>query len=71
EAVVREVEALLRYTHVALTGTEQETKGMAFAVHNRQAPEHEAALLALAQHVKQHWPHLAFQPGKCVVEIKT
>ncbi|VEB58111.1 trehalose phosphatase [Salmonella enterica subsp. enterica] len=44
---------------------------MAFALHYRQAPEHEAALLALAQHVTQHWPQLALQPGKCVVEIKT
>ncbi|VUC78849.1 trehalose phosphatase [Salmonella enterica] len=43
---------------------------MAFALHYRQAPEHEAALLALAQHVTQHWPQLALQPGKCVVEIK-
>ncbi|EDV5119401.1 trehalose-phosphatase [Salmonella enterica] len=70
EAVVREVEALLRSTLVALPGTELETKGMAFALHYRQAPEHEAALLALAQHVTQHWPQLALQPGKCVVEIK-
>ncbi|QUJ05357.1 hypothetical protein KCP69_17960 [Salmonella enterica subsp. enterica] len=31
-----------------------ETKGMAFALHYRRAPEHEAALLALAQHVTQH-----------------
>ncbi len=44
---------------------------MAFALHYRQAPEHEAALLALAQHVTQHWPQLALQPGKCVVEIQT
>ncbi len=62
EAVVREVEALLRSTLVALPGTELETKGMAFALHYRQAPEHEAALLALAQHVTQHWPQLALQP---------
>ncbi|MGS9235452.1 trehalose-phosphatase, partial [Salmonella enterica subsp. enterica serovar Infantis] len=47
-----------------------ETKGMAFALHYRQAPEHEEALLALAQHVTQHLPQLALQPGKCVVEIK-
>lgn len=37
EAVVREVEALLRSTLVALPGTELETKGMAFALHYRQA----------------------------------
>nr|VUD23755.1 trehalose phosphatase [Salmonella sp. NCTC 7297] len=49
EAVVREVEALLRSTLVALPGAELEAKGMAFALHYRQAPEHEAALLALAQ----------------------
>ncbi|MGG7125739.1 trehalose-phosphatase, partial [Salmonella enterica] len=50
-AVVREVEALLRSTLLALPGTELETKGMAFALHYRQATEHEAALLALAEHV--------------------
>ena len=43
---------------------------MAFALHYRQAPEHQHAVLALAQAVVQRHPILALQPGKCVVEIK-
>jgi trehalose 6-phosphate phosphatase len=53
-----------------LPGTELEAKGMAFALHYRQAPQHEAAVLALAQTVADAHPQLALQPGKCVVELK-
>ena len=53
-----------------LPGCELESKGMAFALHYRQAPEHQHAVLALAQAVVQRHPILALQPGKCVVEIK-
>lgn len=53
-----------------MPGCELESKGMAFALHYRQAPEHQHAVLALAQAVVQRHPILALQPGKCVVEIK-
>ncbi|WP_253377767.1 trehalose-phosphatase [unidentified bacterial endosymbiont] len=54
----------------ALPGTELEAKSMAFALHYRQAPHHEAAVFALARSVAEAHPQLALQPGKCVVEIK-
>ncbi|MEO3988251.1 trehalose-phosphatase [Pseudocitrobacter cyperus] len=53
-----------------LPGCELETKGMAFALHYRQAPQYESAIVALAQEIVSHFPELALQPGKCVVEIK-
>lgn len=51
-------------------GCELEVKGMAFALHYRQAPEQGGAVLRLAQTVVASCPGLALQPGKCVVEIK-
>lgn len=54
----------------ALEGTELETKGMAFALHYRQAPQHEEAVYALARQMVTRYPQLAMQPGKCVVELK-
>ncbi|WP_297199704.1 trehalose-phosphatase [uncultured Pluralibacter sp.] len=53
-----------------LSGVQLESKGMAFALHYRQAPEHEKAIGALAQAAVSCFPGLALQPGKCVVEIK-
>ncbi|OAT32211.1 trehalose-6-phosphate phosphatase [Buttiauxella brennerae ATCC 51605] len=53
-----------------LPGTELEAKGMAFALHYRQAPEAAEAILALAQQMSHRYPELALQPGKCVVELK-
>jgi len=53
-----------------LPGTELEAKGMAFALHYRQGPQHEAAITALATSIVAAHPQLALQPGKCVVEIK-
>ena len=43
---------------------------MAFALHYRQAPLHEEAVFALAKTLIAHYPQLAMQPGKCVVELK-
>ena len=43
---------------------------MAFALHYRQAPQYEDALMTLAQRITQIWPQMALQQGKCVVEIK-
>ena len=70
EGIEREAGALLHAALVMLPGATLETKGMAFALHYRQAPEHEAALVTLAERITRKWPQLALQHGKCVVEIK-
>ncbi len=49
---------------------ELESKEMAFALHYRQAPQQQSAVLELAQRIVQRYPLLALQLGKCVVEIK-
>ena len=53
-----------------LEDCELEDKGMAFALHYRQAPQHEQAVRALAEQAVARYEGLALQPGKCVVEIK-
>ncbi|MBB1201357.1 trehalose-phosphatase [Enterobacteriaceae bacterium 89] len=53
-----------------LAGCELENKGMAFALHYRQAQQHEQAIQQLAQQTVARFEGLALQPGKCVVEIK-
>ena len=53
-----------------LPGTLLETKGMAFALHYRQAMLHQQKVLALAESVVANYPELVLQPGKCVIEIK-
>ena len=53
-----------------LEGTELEAKGMAFALHYRQAVHHEEAIFALAKALVEKHSELALQPGKCVVELK-
>ena len=68
--IEREAGALLQTALSKLPGTTLEAKGMAFALHYRQAPEHEAALITLAECITHTWPQLALQHGKCVVEIK-
>lgn len=55
---------------VPLTGVTLETKGNAFALHYRQAPRHEAAIIALAERLAARFNGLDLQPGKCVVEIR-
>lgn len=48
-----------------------ENKGVAFALHFRQAPELETTARLLAERVaRQHAEWLAVQPGKCVFELK-
>lgn len=54
----------------SLDGVKLEAKGMAFALHYRQVPQHEEAVFALAKKMVEHFPQLAMQPGKCVVELK-
>ncbi|MDO6408077.1 trehalose-phosphatase [Pantoea phytobeneficialis] len=51
-------------------GTQLEAKGMAFALHYRQAMTYEQAVIKLAQDAVARFPGLALQPGKCVVELK-
>lgn len=70
EALKEQLGAQLQAGLVCLNGTRLEAKGMAFALHYRQAPQHEQAVLALAQALVAGHPELALQPGKCVVEIK-
>lgn len=53
-----------------LPGTTLESKGMAFALHYRQAPQHQQAVEQLAGSLTQRFPELVQQPGKCVVELK-
>ncbi|HCB1740919.1 trehalose-phosphatase [Citrobacter sp. RHBSTW-00696] len=69
-AIEREAGELLSTALATMPGTTLEAKGMAFALHYRQAPEHEAALINLAERITHRWPQLALQHGKCVVEIK-
>ena len=49
-------------------GTLLEVKGMAFALHYRNAPEYEKSIMQLAEDAVTRFP--ALQPGKCVVELK-
>lgn len=70
EDTEREAGELLHTALAAMPGTTLEAKGMAFALHYRQSPEHEATLIHLAEQIVRRWPQLAVQHGKCVVEIK-
>ena len=65
-----EIAAELTSALEALPGCELESKEMAFALHYRQAPQQQSAVLELAQRIVQRYPLLALQLGKCVVEIK-
>ena len=68
--VVHDLEEELRNALVDLPGVKLECKGMAFALHYRQAPQHQQAIAHLAQDMVRRWPELALQPGKCVLELK-
>lgn len=70
EALINTLHAELIASLAQLPGTELEAKGMAFALHYRQAPHHEAAIFSIARSLADAHPQLALQPGKCVVEIK-
>ncbi|MDR9946282.1 trehalose-phosphatase [Enterobacter sichuanensis] len=70
DALTQTLQKQLSAALADLPGTELEAKGMAFALHYRQAPQHEEVVLALAQSVADAHPQLALQPGKCVVELK-
>lgn len=70
DAIARDISVQLHTVIAQYPGAELETKGMAFALHYRQASQHEDALVTLAQRITQIWPQMALQQGKCVVEIK-
>lgn len=53
-----------------LPGTLLEAKGMAFALHYRQATDFQQQVLALAEAAVAKFPQLMLQRGKCVAEIK-
>ncbi|CAM3653482.1 trehalose-phosphatase [Rouxiella silvae] len=62
--------AMLEKEMSAMPGTLLEAKGMAFALHYRQAMAYQHQVLALAESAIAQFPQLTLQPGKCVVEIK-
>jgi len=72
------IAALERELHVALVplsarfpGVVLESKGIAFALHYRHAPDAESAVLTLADRVaRRHADHVRLQAGKMVVELK-
>lgn len=68
--VTRELAAQLQRALADLPGTHLENKGMAFALHYRQAPHYEHQVLHLAAELAERFPQLVQQPGKCVVELK-
>ncbi|MFS2224826.1 trehalose-phosphatase [Pantoea sp. B65] len=68
--VVAALDAMLNSSMANWPGTQLETKGMAFALHYRQAMQYESQVLQLAESMVERFPMLALQPGKCVVELK-
>lgn len=70
EQTATAVEQHLRSAMAQWPGTALEAKGMAFALHYRQAMQHQQDVLNLAGDVVNRFADLALQPGKCVVEIK-
>lgn len=51
-------------------GCHVEAKGMAFALHYRQAEHYKNEIMSVAKAFSERYPELALQPGKCVVELK-
>ncbi|WP_043238406.1 trehalose-phosphatase [Stutzerimonas azotifigens] len=71
EALLAQVGAELERACALLPGVRLEGKGVAFALHYRQAPEREAEVAALASEFVSRYPEaLVLQPGKCVFELK-
>ncbi|WHU85715.1 trehalose-phosphatase [Pantoea agglomerans pv. betae] len=68
--VEQSLRAELQDAMTSWPGTQLEVKGMAFALHYRQAMQHEQDVMRLAEQSVKRFPGLALQPGKCVVEIK-
>ncbi len=53
DAIARDISVQLHTVIAQYPGAELEAKGMAFALHYRQAPQHEDALMTLAQRITQ------------------
>lgn len=70
DEVVLPLEQTLTQALAAMPGTQLEAKGMAFALHYRNAPSFAQAILELAEAQVARYPQLTLQPGKCVVELK-
>lgn len=69
--VLAELERELRAELAQSPGVMLESKGIAFALHYRNAPEAENAVLALADRLAHRYPeHIRLQAGKMVVELK-
>ncbi|HEY0209389.1 trehalose-phosphatase [Acerihabitans sp.] len=51
-------------------GCHVEAKGMAYALHYRQAPQFQRDIMAVAEAFAGRYAELTLQPGKCVVELK-
>jgi trehalose 6-phosphate phosphatase len=68
--VAQTLQTELQQTLDQWPGTLLEVKGMAFALHYRNAPEYETSIMQLAEDAVMRFPALALQPGKCVVELK-
>lgn len=68
--VERPLKTMLENAMAQWPNTQLETKGMAFALHYRRAPQHEQDVMQLAEAAVNRFDGLALQPGKCVVEIK-
>lgn len=70
EAIAKPLQQMLEQGMAALPGTLLEAKGMAFALHYRQATQYQQQVLALAEAAVATFPELMLQRGKCVAEIK-
>ena len=70
-AVFAEIQQELARACSEHPGLRLENKGIAFALHFRQAPELEETARALAEaFVERYREELVLQPGKCVFELK-
>jgi len=70
EGVAGPLAQMLEQGMAAMPGTLLEAKGMAFALHYRQAENYQQQVLQLAEAAVAKFPELMLQRGKCVAEIK-
>lgn len=68
--LLAEAEQRLKQGIAELPGVRLEKKGIAFALHYRQAPQFAEHARGLAQSVVSLIPELTLVAGKCVVELK-
>jgi trehalose 6-phosphate phosphatase len=67
----RELRAELRQLSTQFSGVVLESKGIAFALHYRHAPQAENAVLTVADRLARRYAdHVRLQAGKMVVELK-